>query len=83
MTTKLAAHVTRLPSAATPARASQPSTLISIPAFAREAQVGQSTLWRWLAEDPEAPRPLRLSARCTRLDRAEALAWLRKKGGQE
>lgn len=27
---------------------------------------GVSTVWRWLAEDPDFPKPIRLSSRCTR-----------------
>lgn len=33
------------------------------------------TLWRWIKERPDFPRPIRLSARCTVIDQAELIAW--------
>jgi prophage regulatory protein len=37
--------------------------------------IGRSTLWRWVAERHDFPRPRRLSARCTVFDRDELLAY--------
>ncbi len=37
--------------------------------------IAPSTLWRWIKERPEFPRPIRLSARCTVLDGAALIAW--------
>ena len=33
------------------------------------------TLWRWIKERPDFPRPIRLSANCTVIDQAELFAW--------
>lgn len=37
--------------------------------------IGEATLWRWVAERKDFPRPRRLSARCTVFDTGELLAW--------
>ncbi len=37
--------------------------------------IGRATLWRWVKERPDFPRPRRLSARCTVFDAGEVLAW--------
>ena len=33
------------------------------------------TLWRWIKERPDFPRPIRLSARCTVIDGDQLIAW--------
>ena len=33
------------------------------------------TLYRWIKEKPDFPRPRQLSARCTVLDQEELVAW--------
>ena len=33
------------------------------------------TVWRWLHERPDMPKPIKLSAGCTVFDRDELLAW--------
>ena len=33
------------------------------------------TLWRWIKERQDFPKPIRLSARCTVLDGAALIAW--------
>lgn len=37
--------------------------------------VTRQTVWNWLRNDPTFPRPVRLSARCTRWDMDEIEAW--------
>lgn len=37
--------------------------------------IGVSTLWRWCSQDPNAPKPLRLSARVTVFREADLAAW--------
>jgi prophage regulatory protein len=37
--------------------------------------IGVSTLWRWVREQPNFPRPRRLSPRCTVFDLDELIAW--------
>ena len=57
------------------------SQFISIGASLRPAHaanllgIGIATLWRWVKEKPDFPKPRRLSARCTVFDRDELLAW--------
>jgi len=38
--------------------------------------VASSTWWEWARTIPDFPRPIRISARCTRWDEAEIAAWL-------
>lgn len=38
-----------------------------------------NTLWKKAAADPTFPRPIKLSARCTRWDEAEVIAWIDSK----
>lgn len=52
---------------------------ISIKAFAAVNGQGVSTLWRHCKQDPEFPRPIRLSAGCTRFNVGEIRAYLAKK----
>jgi len=42
--------------------------------------IGTATLWRWIKERNDFPKPRRLSARCTVLDGAELLAWRDQQG---
>lgn len=37
--------------------------------------IGPATLWRWIKEREDFPKPKRLSPRCTVLDGAELIAW--------
>lgn len=37
--------------------------------------IGRATLWRWVKERPDFPKPRRLSARCTIFDITELDAW--------
>lgn len=37
--------------------------------------ISRVTLWRWIKERPDFPRPRNLSPRCTVLDQAELIAW--------
>ena len=37
--------------------------------------IGVATLWRWIKERPDFPRPIRLSARCTVIDGDQLVAW--------
>ena len=37
--------------------------------------IAPATLWRWIKERPDFPKPKRLSARCTVLDGNSLLAW--------
>ncbi len=37
--------------------------------------VGPATIWRWVKERPDFPKPRRLSARCTVFDTRELIAW--------
>ncbi|MBS4038919.1 MAG: AlpA family phage regulatory protein [Hydrogenophaga sp.] len=37
--------------------------------------IGTATLWRWIRERQDFPKPIRLSPRCTVLDGAELIAW--------
>jgi prophage regulatory protein len=37
--------------------------------------IGTATLWRWIKERPDFPKPIRLSARCTVLSGDALIAW--------
>lgn len=37
--------------------------------------ISRATLWRWVVERHDFPRPRHLSARCTVFDLAELIAW--------
>lgn len=37
--------------------------------------IGRATLWRWVKERADFPKPRRLSARCTVFDAGELAAW--------
>ncbi len=42
--------------------------------------VGVATLWRWIKERHDFPKPRRLSPRCTVFDSGELVAWRDKQG---
>lgn len=52
---------------------------ISIKAVAVVSGRGVSTLWRDCKQDPDFPRPIRLSPGCTRFNVGEIRAYLAKK----
>ena len=52
---------------------------ISIKAFAAVNGQGVSTLWRHCKQDPDFPRPIRLSAGCSRFNVGEIRSYLAKK----
>lgn len=37
--------------------------------------IGTATLWRWIKERPDFPKPIRLSARCTVIPGDALIAW--------
>jgi prophage regulatory protein len=44
--------------------------------------ISSATLWRWIKERHDFPKPRRLSARCTVLDGAELVAWRDAQGAK-
>lgn len=48
---------------------------LSVAQVAQRYGVNRSPPWRWLHADPAFPRPISLSARCTRWKLAEIEAW--------
>lgn len=55
------------------------AALISIKALAAVNGQGVSTLWRHCKQDPDFPKPIRLSPGCTRFNVGEIRAYLAKK----
>lgn len=55
------------------------AALISIKALAAVQGQGVSTLWRHCKQDPDFPKPIRLSPGCTRFNVGEIRAYLAKK----
>ena len=55
------------------------AALISINTLAAVNGQGVSTLWRHCKQDPDFPRPIRLSPGCTRFNVGEIRAYLAKK----
>jgi predicted DNA-binding transcriptional regulator AlpA len=53
---------------------------VSIKKVATLIDSGISTAWRYLATDPTFPKPIRLSARCTRFRVGDVRAWIASKG---
>jgi len=51
-------------------------TLMSAVQGAKLTGVAESTWWEWSRTMPDFPKPIRISTRCTRWDRAEIEAWL-------
>jgi prophage regulatory protein len=37
--------------------------------------IGTATLWRWIKNRPDFPKPIRLSARCTVIPGDQLIAW--------
>lgn len=60
------------------ARDRKPAGRVLISAFQGAVMTGvaSSTWWEWARTIPDFPRPIRISARCTRWDEAEITAWL-------
>jgi prophage regulatory protein len=55
---------------------SQPPPRAARPKDAAEILgVGISTIWRWVKERHDFPKPRRLSSRCTVFDTGELVAW--------
>lgn len=50
--------------------------LISAGQGSTAAGVAESTWWEWARTIPDFPKPIRISARCTRWNKAEIEAWL-------
>ena len=55
------------------------STLISTKDVAERLNIGRSTVWFYVKEDPTFPRPHRLSPRNVRWDEQEIDQWLKSK----
>lgn len=51
-------------------------TLISAGQGAKMTGVAESTWWEWARTFQDFPKPIRISPRCTRWDKAEIEAWL-------
>lgn len=54
---------------------------ISMSAIAAVCGVALSTVWRHAAADPNFPKPIKLSRRCTRLRVGDVRAYLKSKSG--
>lgn len=52
-----------------------PSKSFRPPQAAQFLGIGTSTLWRWVKERPDFPRPVKLSERVTVFDSGELSAW--------
>jgi len=55
------------------------AALVSIQALSAINGQGVSTLWRHCKQDPDFPKPIRLSPGCTRFNVGEIRAYLAKK----
>lgn len=44
--------------------------------------IGKATLWRWVKERADFPKPIPLSARCTVFDADALRAWRDSQGGK-
>jgi prophage regulatory protein len=44
--------------------------------------IARQTVWSWLRNDPDFPKPIMLSAGCTRWKLAEIEAWEAAKAGE-
>jgi predicted DNA-binding transcriptional regulator AlpA len=56
------------------------SALTSVRTIARYMGVGISTVWRYAQQDPDFPRPVKLSARCTRWRVGDIRSYLKARG---
>lgn len=54
--------------------------LTSVKVFAAVTDNGVSTVWRRAALDPDYPKPIRLSARCTRFRVGDIREYLKRCG---
>jgi len=52
--------------------------LLSVRTIATLAGIGVSTVWRHAALNPDFPKPIKLSSRCTRFRAGEIRAFLAK-----
>jgi len=52
---------------------------IRLPAVCALTGVSRTTVWRWVREDPDFPKPFRLSAAVTCWDESELLVWIASK----
>lgn len=50
--------------------------IVSVRAIAALTGNGVSTIWRYAAQNPDFPKPVKLSARCTRFRVGDVRAWL-------
>jgi prophage regulatory protein len=51
--------------------------------LASRFHVSRQTIWRWVANDPEFPTPIKLSPGCTRWKLSAIEAWESSKGGAQ
>ena len=51
------------------------SIFLSDDQIAKRYGVTRQTVWRWAANDPNFPKPIKLSAGCTRWKLADLQAW--------
>lgn len=56
------------------------SIYLSDSQIANRFGVSRQTTWRWAATDPTFPKPIKLSAGCTRFKLSELEAWESAKG---
>lgn len=54
--------------------------LASVKVIAALTGNGVSTVWRYAALNPDFPKPIKLSARCTRFRVGEVRAYLKSRG---
>lgn len=57
------------------------STYLSDSQLANRFGVSRQTTWRWAATDPTFPKPIKLSAGCTRWKLSDLEAWESAKAG--
>lgn len=49
---------------------------IRLPQVCATTGTSSTTVWRWTRNNPEFPKPIRLSAGCTVWDEDELIAWI-------
>ncbi|WP_084619943.1 AlpA family phage regulatory protein [Devosia chinhatensis] len=49
--------------------------------LAERFSIKRTSVWRWVKVDPSFPRPIRLTAKCTRWRETEILAWEKSREG--
>lgn len=57
------------------------ATYLSDSQLANRFGVSRQTTWRWAATDPTFPKPIKLSAGCTRWKLSDLEAWESAKAG--